>query len=118
MNRSTYLVTAEHSAKAMGSGGLCVLSTPSLVAFMENTAYLYCTQSIKSPLTTVGAEFNISHLAPTKIGQMIYVTIDKVENTQRSFDFTLSAYDHHEQPIAKATHRRVVINEDKFMEKL
>lgn len=29
----------KHSASQMGSGGLSVLSTPSLVAFMENAAY-------------------------------------------------------------------------------
>ena len=32
----SYIVKNENSAKNMGSGDLAVLSTPSLVAFMEN----------------------------------------------------------------------------------
>ena len=36
-----YTIKGENSAKSMGSGDLEVLSTPSLVAFMENSAKNY-----------------------------------------------------------------------------
>ena len=37
----SYVIKNENSAENMGSGDLAVLSTPSLVAFMENAAKNY-----------------------------------------------------------------------------
>ena len=39
MKEKVYQPQPEHSAKIMGSGGLEVLATPALVAFMENLAF-------------------------------------------------------------------------------
>ena len=46
----SYVIKNENSAENMGSGDLAVLSTPSLVAFMENAAKNYLNKFYKKSL--------------------------------------------------------------------
>lgn len=113
-----YTVKDENSAKNMGSGDLEVLSTPSLVAFMENAAKNYLNKFLDDELGSVGSNININHLAPTLIGKNIIVkgTI-KETIKEKIIIFSLEAYEGDKQ-IATANHTRVVINNKKFMKKL
>lgn len=109
---------SEHSAKHLGSGSLEVLSTPSIVAFMEHTAYLYAQETIKdSDYTTVGTEIVISHLAASKIGQAITIIITVLKEEGRRYDFRIEAYAG-EKLVAKACHTRVRVDIQKFLGKL
>lgn len=56
ITEKTFLVEKHHSAQAMGSGNLEVLSTPSLIAFMENTAKEAANAQLAAGETTVGIE--------------------------------------------------------------
>lgn len=112
-----YSVLEEHSAHNMGSGGMNVLSTPMLVAYLENTSYLYCQQLLSKGMTTVGSQINVDHLAPTLIGDEVRIKIIAVKQINRRFEFELEAFDSKKQ-IARATHTRVIVNETKFMERL
>lgn len=108
----------EHSAKRMGSGGLDVLSTPSLVAFMENACFQFTEESLNdSQLSTVGTEISIQHLKASKITEPVTVTITALKEEGRRYDFRLEAFVN-EQLIAKACHTRVRIEIDKFLSKL
>lgn len=42
-----YDTKSKHSAQAMGSGGLEVLATPALVAFMEHAAFTFLQSQLK-----------------------------------------------------------------------
>ncbi|MGX7075058.1 thioesterase family protein [Globicatella sanguinis] len=112
-----YSVHEEHSAHNMGSGGMNVLSTPMLVAYLENTSYLYCQQLLSEGITTVGSQINVDHLAPTLIGDEVRIKITTVKQMNRRFEFELEAFDSKKQ-IARATHTRVIVDETKFMERL
>lgn len=112
-----YSVQEEHSAHNMGSGGMNVLSTPMLVAYLENTSYLYCQQLLSEGITTVGSQINVDHLAPTLIGDEVRIKITTVKQMNRRFEFELEAFDSKKQ-IARATHTRVIVDETKFMERL
>ncbi|MGT2887128.1 thioesterase family protein [Streptococcus didelphis] len=110
--------TSEHSAKHMGSGNLNVLSSPSLVAFMENAAYLFAQQSIEEPdLTTVGSEFALQHLKASHIGQAVTVVITALKEEGRKYDFRLEAFVG-EELIAKACHTRVRVEIKAFIDKI
>ena len=71
--KQNYLVQDNNTAKFMGSGDLEVLATPSLVAFMENTAKNYLNTFLSDELGSVGSNININHLAPTLVGKEITV---------------------------------------------
>ncbi|EFR43812.1 thioesterase family protein [Streptococcus pseudoporcinus] len=113
-----YETSTEHSAKYIGSGELEVLSTPSLVGFLENAACLLAKEKIQNDLlTTVGAKMTIDHLKASKIGNSITVIITEVTNQGRKYDFQLEAFVGKEL-IAKASHTRVCVNKETFLEKL
>jgi len=75
----SYVTTPQHSAMNWGSGSLNVLATPSMIAFIENAAFLYCEEDLDVSKTTVGAQITVQHLAATKIGQTVEVKILAVE---------------------------------------
>ncbi|CAM4295927.1 diaminopimelate epimerase [Streptococcus penaeicida] len=108
----------EHSAQQIGSGGLEVLSTPSLVAFMENACFQFTEESLNdSQLSTVGTEISIQHLKASKIGETVTIVITALKEEGRRYDFRLEAYVN-EQMVAKACHTRVRIDVEKFLSKL
>ena len=113
-----YTILEENSAKNMGSGDLDVLSTPSLVAFMENAAKIYLNNFLPQELGSVGSNININHLAPTLIGNTITITGKVTEIIKdKIINFSIEAYEGNKK-IGTANHTRVIINNNKFIEKI
>lgn len=113
-----YTILEENSAKNMGSGDLDVLSTPSLVAFMENAAKIYLNNFLPQELGSVGSNININHIAPTLIGNSITVRGKITEVIkEKIIKFSIEAYEK-DKKIGEAEHTRVIINNTKFLEKL
>ena len=113
-----YTILEENSAKNMGSGDLDVLSTPSLVAFMENAAKIYLNNFLPQELGSVGSNININHIAPTLIGKSITVRGKITEVIkEKIIKFSIEAYEK-DKKIGDAEHTRVIINNTKFLEKL
>ncbi|WP_455494040.1 thioesterase family protein [Gemella sanguinis] len=114
----SYVVKNENSAKNMGSGDLAVLSTPSLVAFMENAAKNYLNKFLPEEMGSVGSNINIDHIAPTLIGNSITVRGKITEIIkEKIIKFSIEAYEE-DKKIGNAEHTRVIINNTKFLEKL
>ena len=114
----TYLVKENNTAKNMGSGDLDVLATPSLVAFMENTAKEYLNTFLPEELGSVGSNININHIAPTLVGKEITVQGKITEIIkEKIIIFSLEAYEQ-DKKIGDATHTRVIINNEKFLSNL
>ena len=114
----TYLVQENNTANNMGSGDLDVLATPSLVAFMENSAKEYLNTFLPEELGSVGSNININHIAPTLVGKEITVQGKITEIIkEKIINFSLEAYEQ-DKKIGDATHTRVIINNEKFLSKL
>ena len=114
----TYLVQENNTAKNMGSGDLDVLATPSLVAFMENSAKEYLNTFLPEELGSVGSNININHIAPTLVGKEITVQGKITEIIkEKIINFSLEAYEQ-DKKIGDATYTRVIINNEKFLSKL
>ena len=56
------------TAKRIGSAGSKILSTPNMVALMEDAAWNLRKSYLEEGQTTVGAEIHCRHLAPTPVG--------------------------------------------------
>lgn len=113
----SFLVNQQHTAQTVGSGSLQVLSTPSLIAFMENIAFDYCQLYTSDVQTTVGCHIDVKHLAPTKVGQMIDIIVTNVQQEDRLFHFTIEAFEG-TKLIGKGTHTRAIVTIETFMAKL
>ena len=114
----SYVIKNENSAENMGSGDLAVLSTPSLVAFMENAAKNYLNKFLPEEMGSVGSNININHIAPTLIGNSVTVRGKITEVIkEKIIKFSIEAYEK-DKKIGEAEHTRVIINNTKFLEKL
>lgn len=108
----------KHSASQMGSGGLSVLSTPSLVAFMENAAYHLGETLLQDPKqSTVGSHISIQHLKASKIGDPVTINITDLKVNGRRFDFRIEAFVK-DTFVPEASHTRIAIDREKFLKNL
>ena len=113
---ATNLVEREDTAAEVGSGSLLVYATPCMVALMEGAACEAIAEAIPEGQTTVGIELNIQHLAATPVGLEVRAeaTVTAVEG--KVITFELHAFDEAGE-IGKGTHKRVIVNSQKFLEK-
>ena len=112
------LVTADMTAKAVGSGGLDVLGTPFMMALMECAA-MWCIQpELPEGKGTVGVDIQSSHLAPTPVGMKIAATaeVTAVSENGKMVTFKVQAFDE-EGLIGEGTHTRAVISNERFQQK-
>ena len=112
------LVTADMTAKAVGSGGLEVLGTPFMMALMECAA-MWCIQpELPEGKGTVGVDIQSSHLAPTPVGMKITAVaeVTAVSENGKMVTFKVQAFDE-EGLIGEGVHTRAVISNERFLQK-
>ena len=109
-----HIVTEAETAAAVGSGGLEVYATPSMICLMEKTAYR---AAAEHGLQTVGTKVNISHLRACKPGTEIECTAEVIESEGRRLLFKVSASDG-KGLIGEGIHERFIIDPERFMAKL
>ena len=114
--RSTATVTAQNTAAAMGSGDLPVLATPAMVALMENAALKAVAAELPAGSTTVGAEMNVTHIKPSKLGAAIIATAVLTAVEGRKLTFNVGARDEAGM-IGEGVHVRYVVDREKFLTK-
>ena len=112
----TFDITDAMLANKVGSGMLPVLSTPSMISCMENTAAQLVQIDLQPGQGTVGYIVNIKHLAPTCEGQTFRVTATLTAINGKMLDFAVQAYDN-SGLIGEGVHTRCIITDDRFMQK-
>lgn len=109
-------VTLNDTAKALGSGGLDVLSTPKLIALMENAALLSVRPYLEEGSDTVGTLLNVKHLAATPVGMTVRAEAELIEIDRRRLVFSVKAWDEVEL-VGEGTHERFIVDMEKFTNK-
>jgi predicted thioesterase len=111
-----FKVYKKYIAKSIGSGGVEVLSTPSLISFMESVSYQLLQDHLPRGYTSVGIEICIKHKAPVILGEYVdvYSIIESVEG--RKVVFNVSSY-HGDKLVGDGRHVRYIVEIDKFMRK-
>lgn len=109
----TQKVTAEMTAKNVGSGTVSVFSTPELILLLEKTALAALDGKLEAGRTTVGSGLDMTHLAATPVGMIVtcMATVKAVEG--RKLIFEITAQDERES-IATGTHVRFIVDGQKF----
>ena len=111
------LVEREDTAKEVGSGDLLVYSTPCMVALMEGAACEAIADALGDNQTTVGTALNIEHISATPVGLEVRAEAEVTAVEGKVITFAVSAFDEVGQ-IGKGTHKRVLVNSQKFLEKV
>ena len=111
------LVTPKDTARAYGSGLVEVFATPAMVALMEKTALESVQPFLEEGLHTVGTEINVKHIKATSLGKRVQSYSKLVEVDGLKLSFEVEAYDE-DGLIGKGVHKRYIINEEAFINKL
>ncbi len=112
-----FTVTREQTAIHIGSGSISVLSTPSMIMYMEIASGRLVHENIPQGYTSVGTVVNIQHIAAVFEGNKVVAksTVSKVENRKITFEVEVL---HGDRLIGKGIHERFIVNEERFLEKL
>lgn len=115
--RDKFKVKHEHTAKILGSGGVEVLSTPSMIAFMENVAWRCVEKYLPEGYTTVGVKISIEHLNPAPVGAEVTVEAKLVRVEGRKLVFEVRTF-WNNLKIGEGVHERYIVSKAKFSSKV
>lgn len=110
------LVTADNTAKALGSGGLPVYATPAMITLMELCAAESVLPFLPEGSSSVGTRLDVKHLSATPIGMTVRCETELVEIDRRRLVFACKAFDD-AGLIGEGIQERYVVDNAKFMEK-
>lgn len=107
------LVGPEHTAPRVGSGKVAVLATPVMINVIEAAALACCEHLLPAGHQSLGIHLDVRHFAATPVGMRVTATAELVAVDGRTLAFKVEARDARE-PIGDGTHRRVVVNVQRF----
>jgi len=117
VGQSEMVVCEENTAQHLGSGNVAVLATPEMVRLMEKAAVAAIDHLLPDGYRTVGVEVNVRHLAATPVGMRVRVQAELIAVEGRKLTFRVEAFDEVEK-IGEGEHRRVIIDLERFEEKV
>ena len=112
-----FIVKPEYSARKVSSGAVDVLSTPMMIAFMEDVSFNLAKNVTKEGETTVGIHVDVKHLNPAPIGAEIKVRSELIKIDGKRLVFSVEAYWRNTK-IGEGIHERYIVNENEFMKKI
>lgn len=109
-------ITDADTAIAAGSGDVPVLSTPRIIALVEQAAVAAIQGELPEGQTSVGVRVQVEHISPTAVGRTVRAEacLEKVEGHR--FMFTVSAHDDRGL-VAAGKVTRVAVNRELFLKK-
>lgn len=110
-------VTADKTARHLGSGGINVFATPAMVALMEGAAVAAIDHLLAEGQSSVGVSLEIRHMAATPLNSKVRAEAEVTEVDGRRIAFSVKAWDEFEM-IGEGTHTRFVIDLDRFLKRL
>jgi predicted thioesterase len=110
-------VSEPDTAVALGSGDIAVLGTPRVLALVEEATVAAIASALEPGQSTVGVRVQLDHLAATPVGRQVWAraTLATVEGRKLGFEVLVSDG---ETVAAKGTIDRVVVDRQRFLERL
>ena len=107
------VVGEQHTAPRVGSGRIRVLATPVMINLIEAAALAAVEQSLPDQHQSLGTRLDLTHVAATPVGMRVRATAEVVRVEGRTIHFRVRAEDEREL-IGEGTHERVVVNVERF----
>ena len=111
------IVDDAHTAPRVGSGRVRVLATPVMINLMEAAALDAVEALLPAGQQSLGIKLDVSHHAATPVGMRIVATARLTGVEGRRLRFEVEARDEKET-IGGGTHERVVVNVERFDERV
>ena len=111
------VVERRHLASELDPSLASVLSTPTMVAMMEQAAIEAIKPFLDAGESSVGMSIEVSHTAATPPGHRARAEAEVTKVEGRRLEFSVRAFDDVEQ-IGSGTHRRAVVDAAKFNDRL
>ena len=111
------VVGEQHTAPRIGSGRIRVLATPVMINLIEAAALAAVEQSLPENHQSLGTHLDVTHVAATPVGMRVRATAVVLRVEGRTVYFSVRADDEHEL-IGEGTHERVVVNLERFDERV
>ena len=110
-------VTAEVTARHLGSGAVAVFATPEMVRLMERAAVHALAAHLTPEQQSVGTLVHVRHLAATPMGATVTARAELVAADGRRLTFRVSAHDGIDL-IGEGLHERALIDLARFEAKV
>src|ERR1700722_9738990 len=111
------VVETRNLASELDSSLASVLSTPTMVAMMEQAAIEAIKPFLEPGESSVGMSIEVSHTAATLPGHRARAEAEVTKVEGRRLEFDVRAFDDVEQ-IGSGSHRRAVVDAAKFNDRL
>lgn len=111
-----FRVTEEMLASIVGSGRVEVLSTPSMIALMENVAEGLVADKLPEGMITVGTKVCVFHRSPAWLGDEITVQAKLREIRGKKLIFEVRCL-RGEVVVGEGEHERHLVDREKFSRK-
>lgn len=108
-----FIVEEKYLATFLGSGSVEVLSTPSMILFMEKVSRIMMDEELSEEYTTVGTQVCIKHLSACPKGAKVIAKTSLHMQTGKRLLFNVEAW-YGDSKIGEGTHERAIINKLKF----
>jgi fluoroacetyl-CoA thioesterase len=110
-------VEEEHTASSLGSGDVPVLGTPALLMLAERACVTAISEDLPAGETSVGTWAEVEHLQATPVGRTVRARATLIGHHGRRLEFNVVVEEAGET-IARIRHRRVLVDRDRFLQKL
>lgn len=87
-----YIVKPEDTADFIGNKGVIMLSTPSMICFMEDTATHLVIDNIPENYRTVGTKINVEHINPTPVNMRVTIKATLIAIEGRKLRYNMEAF--------------------------
>ncbi|HUF81207.1 MAG TPA: thioesterase family protein [Burkholderiales bacterium] len=111
------VVGTRDTAPHVGSGKIGVLATPIMVNLMEAAALQAVERFMPPGHQTVGTHLDVRHFAATPVGLKVRAHAELTRIEGRTLTFKLQAEDERE-PIGEGVHERLIINVERFDQRM
>jgi predicted thioesterase len=115
--RTELMVGEEHTAPRVGSGKVRVLATPVMINLFEAAALAAIEHLLPPGYQSLGTILNVRHIAATPVGMRVFALARTTRIEGRTVSFFVEAHDEKEL-IGDGTHERVVVNVEKFSQRV
>lgn len=109
-------VDESKTAKTVGSGNVNLLSSPMMVALMEEATWTSVAPYLAEGEGTVGIMINVKHVKATPIGMQVIAKSELTEIKGKRLVFHVTASDE-QGLIGEGIHERVIVDEVAFEQK-
>lgn len=111
-----YIVKPENTADSIGNKGVIVLSTPSMIGFMEDTATHVVIDNIPENYRPVGTKIDIEHINSTPVNMKVTVKATLTAIEGKKLHYNVEAFNE-KCKIGFGTYEQHVISLGKFLNK-